>query len=94
MAAFKDKLHANGTVLHPGDDTQLLGFLRAGKCDTEKAAEIAKTFVTLQKKLFPDGMNIFLSTLNNFASAGVPSKWKDDLELLNEVSFIAMKQRL
>jgi hypothetical protein len=54
MHQLKELLHAERVVLCPGDDRQLLGLLRAAKCDPEKAVETAKAFLDL-KRYFGDG---------------------------------------
>jgi hypothetical protein len=61
VARFKELLAEKKIELQPGDERQLLGFLRAAMCDLEKAVEMAEEFVEFQT-FFKDG----IQTLNTF----------------------------
>jgi hypothetical protein len=57
IARFKKLLDDKGIDLRPGDDRQLLGFLRAAMCDEEKAVNVVQDFVELHT-FFKDSMII------------------------------------
>jgi hypothetical protein len=47
MTRFKKLLDDKGIDLRPGDDRQLLGFLRTAMCCVEKAVTVVEDFVEL-----------------------------------------------
>ena len=45
IAELRGLLEDNGTVLHPGDDCQMLMFLRAANCEPNKAFDVVRYFL-------------------------------------------------
>jgi hypothetical protein len=64
MTRFKKLLDDKGIDLRPGDDRQLLGFLRTAMCCVEKAVTVVEDFVELHtpslKIVFSVSVSIFL----------------------------------
>ena len=54
LLRLKEMLKEKQIDIRPGDDRQLLGIMRAGKCDLDKAVEIAETVIEFQS-FFKDG---------------------------------------
>ena len=67
-ASFKS---SNLFVPSPGDDRQLLGLLRAAKCDVSKAVEVAEAFVDFLDYFEDATPSKMVSTLEYFSKVGM-----------------------
>jgi hypothetical protein len=73
MHRLKELLDEDRVVLCPGDERQLLGLLRAAKCNPEKAVESAKAFLDFQSYLV-DGMETTFTIYGGMHAFGLNRK--------------------